>query len=162
MASSAFIGSGFQASKLDVALGLLASSTAGIGAVLITIASKSLLGQGWKFGAVLAHRFHVIVPVSLGLLWIMDPSNVEWSIQLGFAVVAISAVSVLAPLYLIQVGISRCAPYTVMVTMAALPVLTFAVEGFSSKYQWTSTTAVGLTVITGAVLWDVSARRRTS
>lgn len=37
---------------------------------------------------------------------------------------------------------------------------TFAIEGFSSKYQWTSTTAVGLVVITGAILWDVSARRR--
>lgn len=160
LASSAFFGSGFQASSLDVALGLLASSTAGIGAVLITITSKSLLGHGWKFGAVLAHRFYVIVPVSLGLLWIMDPSNVEWSIQLGLVVVAISVVSVLAPLYLLQVGISRCDPYTVMVTMAALPVLTFAVEGLSSKYQWTSTTAAGLAVITGAVLWDVSARRR--
>lgn len=131
LASSAFFGSGFQATKLDVALGLLASSTAGIGAVFITIASKSLLCQGWKFGAILAHRFYIIVPVSLALLWIMDPSNVEWSIQLGFAVVAISGVSVLAPLYLLQVGISRCDPYTVMVTMAALPVLTFAVEGFS-------------------------------
>lgn len=159
LALSAFSGSGFQASRVSVVFGLLVSATAGIGAVVITIASKALLGQGWRFGAVLAHRFYVIVPMSLALVWVTDVSSVDWSISLGISVIAVSIISVLAPLFLLQVGISRCDPYTVMVTMAVLPVLTFAIEGFSSKYPWTSATAVGLAVITAAVLWDVSRRR---
>ncbi|WP_341235509.1 hypothetical protein [uncultured Sulfitobacter sp.] len=157
---SAFSGTGFQASNNAALIGLLASFAAGIGAVLITIASKSLLRCGWKFGAVLAHRFYVIVAVSLGLVWFSDMPSIQWSVQLSLLLLLVTSISVLVPLYLLQVGISRCDPYTVMVTMAALPVLTFFFEGFSSKYQWSCATAAGLIVITSAVLWDVSVRKK--
>ncbi len=159
LASSALSGFGFQSSETAVVLGLLASVTAGIGAVVITIASKSLLSQGWRFSAVLAHRFYLIVPVSLALVHVTGASSVEWSIQLAYTVIFVSIIGVLAPLFLLQVGISRCDPYTVMVTLAVLPILTFAIEGVSSKYQWSAATAVGLAVITGAVLWDASRSR---
>lgn len=149
-----------ESEQTSPALGLLASAVAGLGAVLITITSKLLLSRDWKFGAVLAHRFYVIVPVALILALGSDVSDINWSMLLMSTVVFVSAVGVLVPLYLLQVGISRCNPYTVMVTLAALPVLTFAIEGFSSRYEWTFATAIGLAIITGALLWDAMARRK--
>ncbi|MBL4757448.1 MAG: EamA family transporter [Rhizobiales bacterium] len=156
---SALMGPGLPSGDFSVLIGLAASSVAGIGAVLITIGSKSLLNRGWKIGAVLAHRFYVIVPLSLALSFGAETTSIIWSAHLVLVVLIVSVISVLAPLYLLQIGIGRCTPYTVLVTMSALPVLTFAIEGFSSRYEWSPVTAIGLIVITATVLWDVSTKK---
>ncbi len=72
---------------------------------------------------------------------------------------AVSVVGVLAPLYLLQIGIGRCDAYTVMVTMAALPVLTFAIEGFSPAYSWSWLTALGVAIVSAFLGVDVAAKR---
>jgi len=156
---AALQGSGFASFGRNAWLGLGASVAAGIGAVLITMASKSLLNRGWKFGAVLAHRFYLILPISLMMTLGTDSAAVEWSGSLVAALLVVSVVGVLAPLYLLQVGIGRCDAYTVMVTMAALPVLTFIIEGFSPLYSWSMPTAAGLAIVTGFLLLDVLAKR---
>ena len=46
-----------------------------------------------------------------------------------------------------------------MVTMAALPVLTFVIEGFSPLYAWSWLTATGLVVLTSFLLLDVATKR---
>lgn len=143
-------------------LGLSASVAAGVGAVLIAMTSKTLLNRGWKFGAVLAHRFYIILPVSLVMTWGTDMAAIEWSRSLVAALLVVSVVGVLAPLYLLQIGIGRCDPYTVMVTMAALPVLTFIIEGFSPRYAWSWLTGAGLVVVTAFLLFDVVANVRRS
>ena len=159
LAVAALQGSGFASFGLNAWLGLLASVAAGIGAVLITMASKALLERRWAFGAVLAHRFYLILPVSLAMSLGIDLAAIEWTGSLVAILLAVSVVGVLAPLYLLQVGIGRCDPYTVMVTMAALPVLTFLIEGLSPVYAWSWLTAVGLAIVTGFLALDVLARR---
>ena len=72
--------------------------------------------------------------------------------------VLVSLVGVLAPLYLLQVGIGRCDAYTVLVTMAALPVLTFVIEGVSPAYIWSLPTAVGITIVSIFLLLDVASK----
>lgn len=156
---SALQGSGFASFGRNAWLGLGASVAAGVGAVLITMASKTLLNRGWKFGAVLAHRFYLILPISLMMTLGTDVAAVEWSGSLIVALLVVSVVGVLAPLYLLQVGIGRCDTYTVMVTMAALPVLTFIIEGFSPLYSWSVLTAAGLVIVTAFLLLDVVAKR---
>ncbi|MFK4259890.1 EamA family transporter [Agrobacterium tumefaciens] len=156
---AALQGSGFASFGRNAWLGLSASVAAGVGAVLITMASKSLLNRGWKFGAVLAHRFYLILPISLMMTWGADIAAIDWNSSLVAALLVVSVVGVLAPLYLLQVGIGRCDPYTVMVTMAALPVLTFIIEGFSPLYAWSWPTAVGLAIVTAFLLLDVVAKR---
>ncbi|UDF31858.1 UNVERIFIED_ORG: EamA family transporter (plasmid) [Roseateles sp. XES5] len=160
LAAAALHGSGFASFGKTAWLGLAASVAAGIGAVLITVASKTLLERGWKFGAVLAHRFYLILPLSLAMTFGTDVAAIEWSGPLVAALLAVSLVGVLAPLYLLQIGIGRCDPYTVMVTMAALPVLTFLIEGLSPLYSWSWLTAAGLAVVTAFLLLDVAAKRR--
>lgn len=159
LAVAAQRGSGFAVDGNDAWIGLAASVAAGVGAVLITMASKTLLNQGWKFGAVLAHRFYLILPISLVLSWDVNLAAIDWSGTLVAALVAVSLIGVLAPLYLLQIGIGRCDPYTVMVTMAALPVLTFIIEGFSPLYTWSWLTAGGLLIVTGFLLLDVFTKR---
>lgn len=159
LALAALRGSGFASFGAQAWTGLTASVAAGVGAVLITMASKSLLDHGWRFGAVLAHRFYLILPVSLTMTAATDVSAVEWSAPLIGIMLAVSVIGVLAPLYLLQLGIGRCDPYTVMVTMAALPVLTFIIEGFSPVYSWSWLTAAGLAVVSAFLLLDMSAKR---
>lgn len=146
----------------DVWLGLAASLAAGIGAVLITLASKSLIGKGWQLGAVLAHRFYLILPLSWVMSWQSDLPPIDGAATLVLAVVLVSVVGVLIPLYLLQVGIGRCDAYTVAVTMAALPVFTFVFEGLSPAYHWSWPTALGLVMISGALVTDVMLARRSS
>ena len=161
LAVAALLGTGFKTSATDASMGLAASIAAGAGAVVITMASKSLVNKGWKFGAVLAHRFYVILPLSLLLTFAGDNLEaVEWSGTLVTALIAVSLVGVLAPLYLLQIGIGKCDTYTVMVSMAALPVLTFIIEGVSPVYSWSWLTALGVVVVTAFLVLDVTAPKR--
>jgi hypothetical protein len=45
-----------------------------------------------------------------------------------------------------------------MVTMAALPILTFIIEGFPPLYAWSWLTAAGIGVVTLFLLVDVMAK----
>lgn len=46
-----------------------------------------------------------------------------------------------------------------MVTMSALPVLTFAIEGFSPLYTWSCLTAIGLAVVTVFLVVDLLTKK---
>lgn len=65
----------------------------------------------------------------------------------------------LAPLYLLQVGIGRCDPCIIMVTMSALAVFTFLIEDLSPLYLGSWLRATGLIVVTAFLLLDVVARQ---
>lgn len=155
-ASATQAGGSGAASSGAAGWGVLASIATGCGAVLITVASKSLLDLGWKSGAVLAHRFYLSLPASLVLAFATsDLSAIDWSAGMVLTAGAVATFGVIAPLYLLQVGIGRTSPYTVMVTMASMPIVTFAVQGLSPAYGWTWLTAAGLLVITGFILLDL-------
>ncbi|MDO4232303.1 MAG: EamA family transporter [Lautropia sp.] len=164
LAASAFSGVGFTAgAAVNGAAwqGVLASVAAGAGAVVVTMASRKLVQCGWQYGAVLAHRFYLILPVSLGMaLWGGDFSAVEWDMPVLLAVLAVSLLGVTLPLYLLQIGIGRCDTHTVLVSMAALPVITFALEMLSPVYAWSWLTAVGVLVVAAFVLLDMLMSRR--
>lgn len=157
LAVSATQGGGGGAASATVAgWGVLASIATGCGAVLITVASKALLDLGWKSGAVLAHRFYLTLPVSLALSFATsDLSAINWNVRIALTAGAVATFGVIAPLYLLQVGISRTNPYTVMVTMASMPIITFAIQGLSPAYAWTWLTAAGLSVITIFIIIDL-------
>lgn len=159
---SAYLGTGLESDKRSVSQGILASLCAGLGAVVITILSKSLLSRGWSFGAVLAHRFYIIVPLSLAMWLGANSRIVPWSINLVVSIFLVSLISVSLPLYLLQVGINRCDPYMVMVMMSALPIMTFIVEGLPPRYNWSYPTAIGLFVISSAIVWELSSKKPNS
>lgn len=157
---SALRGSGFSLEGGSPLPGLAASAIAGVGTVAITVASRSLMDRGWQPGAVLAHRFYAVVPASLLLSLGLDPASLAWTPGLALLLPGVALVGVLIPLYLLQFGIRRCDPYTVMVTMAALPALTFLIEGLSPAYAWSWPTAAGLLILTASLAADVVHARR--
>jgi len=160
LALAASQGTGFASFGPQAWIGLGASMVAGIGAVFITMASRTLLSRGWRFGAVLAHRFYLILLVSFALASGSGEDAVAWTGGLVAMLLAVSVVGVLAPLYLLQIGVGRCDPYTVMVTMAVQPIFTLGIEGFSPAYAWSSLTALGVAIVSGFLILDVAAERR--
>ncbi len=76
----------------------------------------------------------------------IDPAN--WTLPILGTISAVAVLGVVLPLYLLQVGIERSDAYTVLSTMAALPVFTFALEAFSPAYRLSWLTASGVCVIT--------------
>jgi drug/metabolite transporter (DMT)-like permease len=142
--------------------GIAASVATGLGAVLITVASRALLDRGWKSGAVLAHRFYMILPVSLVLALVADPGAIAWTTGLASTFFLVATLGVVGPLYLLLVGIRHTDPWTVVVTMAAMPLVTFAMQGLSPAYAWTWLTAAGLAIITAFIIvdaWTARGRR---
>ncbi|HEF5709386.1 TPA: DMT family transporter [Bacillus cereus] len=126
--------------------GLLATFTAGIGMVLATIYSKKLSQAGWSTYEILAHRFYMLVPVTIVFVlnkkasYILDvfQSNWNWIIVFTF-------LGLIIPLYLIQVGIKYCNPLFVSVTLTLGPVFTFVFQLLDPrvKWSWISLSGIG-------------------
>ncbi len=157
LAASAVTASGFVADGLDGWLGLAAILASGTGSVLITMSSKKLSLRGWSSGAILAHRCYLIVPMALVLTMLEDGAPVDWTPSLAATLLGVGIVGTILPMCLLQIGIEKTDPHTVMVIMAAMPVFTFLIEGFSPIYTWSMPTAFGLLVITAFVALDTLA-----
>jgi drug/metabolite transporter (DMT)-like permease len=156
LAASAVTGAGFATSKVNGWAGLLAILASGTGSVLITLASKNLSQRGWGSGAILAHRCYLILPMAVLLILVEGGvESVEWSVGLTLSLLGIGLVGTIIPIVLLQMGIERSDPHTVIVMMAAMPIFTFLFEGFSSLYVWSALTGVGLVTIAALVLLDV-------
>lgn len=159
LAASAVNGSGIASDNLDGWLGLAAILASGTGSVLITMSSKALSQRGWSSGAILAHRCYLIVPLAL-ILTVLDQNAASvFSTTPVPVLLAIAILGTILPICLLQIGIERTDPHTVMVMMAGIPVFTFLVEGFSPLYVWSFLTASGLAVITAFILLDVFGAR---
>lgn len=123
---------------------IVASVLAGVSSTAVALISKSLQARGWTSGEILAHRCYVVVLAS-GVLALANDGGAQATFDASSAllIVIIALIGVTAPLFLLQAGLKRCEPFDVMVTMAALPVVTFALEGFTDAYTWSWLTALG-------------------
>ncbi len=153
LAVSAYLGSGVPTGDSRAAEGMLASLAAGVGAVIITMSSRTLMDRGWSRGAVLAHRFYMIIPVALIFTLDADIDPIVQTLPVVATILAVATLGVVIPLYLLQIGIEKSNAYTVLSTMAALPVFTFALETLSPAYRLSWLTATGVAIITAALLF---------
>lgn len=156
LTASAVTGAGFATSNVNGWAGLLAILASGTGSVLITLASKNLSQRGWSSGAILAHRCYLILPMAVLLVHVEGGfESVEWSVGLTLSLLVIGLGGTIIPIILLQMGIERSDPHTVLVMMAAMPIFTFLFEGFSSLYVWSALTGAGLVIIAALILLDV-------
>jgi drug/metabolite transporter (DMT)-like permease len=156
LTASAVTGAGFATSNVNGWAGLLAILASGTGSVLITLASKNLSQRGWSSGAILAHRCYLILPMAVLLVHVEGGfESAEWSVGLTLSLLVIGLGGTIIPIILLQMGIERSDPHTVLVMMAAMPIFTFLFEGFSSLYVWSALTGAGLVIIAALVLLDV-------
>lgn len=66
--------------------------------------------RGWSRGAVLAHRFYLILPLALLLTLRMDIDPVIWTPPILGTIGAVAVLGVVRPLYLLQVGVEHFLP----------------------------------------------------
>lgn len=141
-------------------LGVLASVVTGCGVVIVTLSSRALLDRGWRSGTVLAHRFYLIVPLSLAMAHgTYDLATVHWSWTIILVGVAVAALGVILPLYLNQIGIKRADAHTVTVLFAMIPVFAFAIQSALPYNSVHWQTALGIGIIFLAVVADLSKKR---
>lgn len=133
----------------SVLSGVLCSFLAGLGALAITLVSKRLFASGWSASGILAHRFYIIVPLAFVISLFTGGFGHLFSDGMLFArLILVGVLGVTLPLYLLQVGIARCDPLVVVISMASLPVITYVFEMFFSAWQWSWGTAAGVLIVT--------------
>ncbi|WP_051556547.1 hypothetical protein [Alkalihalobacterium bogoriense] len=107
---------------------------------------KKLSERGWNSTTILAHRFYIIVPVTLiiatgnGSMKFVVFTDLIW-------IAVVTVFGVILPLYLLQLGIRVCEPFFVMISIAFIPVFTFFFQIFDTRVQWSTGTLIGILVL---------------
>jgi drug/metabolite transporter (DMT)-like permease len=158
LTAAALTGAGIarDASSFLTLAAVVASVLSGVSSTAVALISKALQARGWTSGEILAHRCYIVVLAS-GMIALADDGGAEaaFDASSAFLIVAIALIGVTAPLFLLQAGLRRCDPFDVMVTMAALPVVTFVLEGFTDAYAWSWLTALGTCCVALFVVADM-------
>lgn len=137
--------SGVKNDALHTYRGLITAFICGIGMVSATFYSKKLSNLGWKTYKILAHRFYLLVPVTLIFIinqkgsYIMSVLIHNWS-----WIVIFTFLGLIIPLYLIQVGIKYCSPLFVSITLSFGPVFTFFFQILDPRVKWSWISLLGI------------------
>ncbi len=136
-------------------IAIIASAATGITSALTAIACKKLGASGWSSASVLAHRFYLTIAIAI--VWLsMEQQVVEVpAIDMLALMALVGAVGVLIPLLMLQAALRRTDALTVMICMAAQPILSFALSLPSPAYDWDTLTLTGVLVVTAFVGLDV-------
>ena len=139
-------------------LGIIASIICGLGAVLCTIYSKQLSEAGWTSSMILSKRFYGIILLSFiftyDLLLDYVAENIVWILLITFT-------GVLIPMYLLQKGIQYCRTFLVMMSLSFVPVITFFLQMFDPRLQWSNLTLAGVMLLFGLGVLSVYVERKT-
>ncbi|WP_153722889.1 DMT family transporter [Sporosarcina cascadiensis] len=154
-----FTGQSAVAMQFDgkMLLGILASISCGLGAVLCTIYSKQLSTIGWTSSMILSKRFYGIILLSFIFTYdlIVDymAENIGW-------ILVITLTGVLIPMYLLQKGIQYCEPFLVMMSLSFIPVFTFFLQAFDPRLEWSTLTLLGVLLLFALGSVSVIAERK--
>lgn len=133
--------------------GLALSIISGIGLTGVTIYSKKLYSNNWSAVQVAAHRFYLLIVLSLvyaiGFLSVAEITAWRSSIP---AIVTIAVIGIIVPTMLIQFGIKQCAPVTVSTVLAMGPVLTCIAQVVDGRSPITTAASIAVSAITILVL----------
>lgn len=141
------------------ALALVAAALTGVSATLSARQSKMLATAGWTPANVLAHRFHLTIAVAVGWLVLEQPDIALPGPATLPPILAVAAIGVLAPLFLLQIALRTSDALTVMICFAAQPLLSFLIAIPSPAYAWDMTTLCGVLIVTLFLGFDIVAQR---
>ncbi|MFB7158778.1 EamA family transporter [Lysinibacillus sp. NPDC056232] len=140
--------SGKSAVQMDITwpviLALIASVGCGVGAVLCTIYSKRLSEAGWTTSMILANRYYGIILLSFfatfDIFFKYFSGNISW-------IIAVTAVGVMLPMYLLKIGIQYCSPLIVMMSLCFVPLFTFFFQMFDVRLSWSPVSLIGISLL---------------
>ncbi|MFJ6208566.1 EamA family transporter [Lysinibacillus sp. NPDC092081] len=129
---------------LPVIVALIASVGCGVGAVLCTMYSKRLSEAGWTTSMILANRYYGIILLSFfatfDIFFKYFSGNISW-------IIAVTAVGVMLPMYLLQIGIQDCSTLIVMMSLCFVPIFTFFFQMFDSRLSWSPISLLGISLL---------------
>ncbi|MGE7945521.1 EamA family transporter [Lysinibacillus sp. NPDC093688] len=140
--------SGKSAVQMDITwpviLALIASVGCGAGAVLCTIYSKRLSEAGWTTSMILANRYYGIILLSFfatfDIFFKYFSGNISW-------IIAVTAVGVMLPMYLLQIGIQYCSTLIIMMSLCFVPIFTFFFQMFDTRLSWSPVSLLGISLL---------------
>jgi drug/metabolite transporter (DMT)-like permease len=139
-------------------LAIVASIATGISSALTVYTSKQLARHGWTSADTLAHRFYLTIAASV--VWLSRESVTPAAPPADTLVLimVVGAVVVLIPLLLLQIALRSTDELTVMVCLAAQPILSFVISVPSPAYDWSFFTLLGVVIVTASVGLDVASQ----
>jgi hypothetical protein len=139
----------------ELALGLAMALLCGVCGVGTTIVSRRLKGNGFTADQVMAARFFALLLCGAVALpagaWGQFAANVT-------TVVIIATLGIIAPLYMLQLGIARVDPLTVHMLVAMVPAFVFAVQALDQRLAFSASSLLGVGATILFSLWGVRAR----
>jgi len=119
----------------------------------ITVVSKRLADRKVTASQVMASRFYMVLVGCLGYVLIRG-EHLGALVDHAGGVLVIAGLGMILPMYVLQKGIERAEPMTVVLVGSTLPVVAFAVQQFDSRltFSWLSfggVTAIFIIVIAG-------------
>lgn len=135
--------------------GMMFAVVAGGGAALVAKYSRQSGSVRTDASVVLAHRFHLTYMIAAGLLCF----NMKWSINSTtlWITVLLGMVGVVSPLYLLQIGMSRCEPIITMFSLTLIPLITYCFEvrlGLVVDWQTLGLIACGVCLSCGYLIFS--------
>ena len=140
--------------------GLLMVLTSAVGVMGNTYASKSLKEEGFNAKQVIGVRFWLLIVYGLSSSLMHLESVVPTLMDQKFwlEILIISFATVIAPLYLLQLGIEKLEPITVSFALNTLPILTYLLQLFDQRLVFSYSTLVAVLLSFGLTLYGVLQR----
>lgn len=116
----------------DAFFGIMLATLSGLGVIGNTFFSKKLSDKGLDAKTIMALRFFLLL-ITSGLLW---PKNepILIPIQLfAFSMLVLSILTIIIPLFVLQLGIARCESITTSLLLFLLPIFTYLIQLFDSR-----------------------------
>lgn len=135
-----------------------ATVATGVTSALSTTACKRLATMGWSAGATLAHRFYLTLVVACIWLTVDQPAMNVPDVESLAVVGMVGMVVILVPLLLLQIALRRTDELTLLICMAAQPILSFTFSIASPAYAWNTLTLLGVLTVSLFVGLDIYMR----
>lgn len=140
-------------------IAVAAAMATGVTSALSATTCRKLAINGWTSCTVLAHRFYLTIAVAAAWLVLETPDIAAPGLTAISVTAIVGSVGVLLPLLLLQVALRRVDELTVMICMAAQPILSFLISVPSPAYDWNLATLIGVVIVTLFVGLDIVTQR---
>ncbi len=145
---------GLTSAKGNAIWGVCLSLVNASSTLMIIFLSKKLVAKQWSSGAILTHRFYLIILFAGIFSVIKNELSFDGSISLLLLILGGITLFISIPFYLFQKGIKYESLYKIALISSLQPIISMAIQPFVPRYTFSWTTAIGVIFIAIFVLID--------
>ncbi|WP_405059930.1 ATP-grasp domain-containing protein [Kribbella sp. NBC_01505] len=139
----------------EAALGIVLALVSGLASAGNIVFSKRLSERGTSPGSVMSVRFFLMIAVSWTVVATSDQPHLAASVVPG---IVLAIISVIIPLYLLQLGVKHAEPITVSLLVCVGPAFAIALQLLDGRLSVAPLSIVCVLGIVALVAWGVRAR----